>query len=326
MNSTTNFQSDSSTNQLGSEPTQLISVKQEIGRVIVGQEQLLDRLLVALLVGGHILLEGVPGLAKTRTLVCLSEVISGTMHRVQFTPDLLPSDIIGTELFRPQTGQFELRRGPIFANLVLADEINRAPAKVQSALLEAMAERQVTIGTQRLRLPVPFMVLATQNPIEQSGTYELPEAQLDRFLMKLIAKYPTFEEEVSILGRHCQSTSSFAQKDSFPEGSGLDGNAPHQKLNKLLTPALIIEQGQKAAQLFVDPRIDAYIVRLIQATRSPADVGLGGIIQWGASPRKLGPKKLCPRPSVPQRERLCWARRGKRGRPRRASPPNCAHL
>jgi MoxR-like ATPase len=255
----------------------LTNVKSEISKVIIGQDYLIDRLLVAILVGGHVLLEGVPGLAKTKTLVCLSQVLSGTMSRIQFTPDLLPADIIGTEIYRPQSGDFELRRGPIFANLLLADEINRAPAKVQSALLEAMAERSVTIGKEQLKLPKPFLVLATQNPIEQAGTYELPEAQLDRFLMKLTVGYPTFTEELEILERH----------------SGLQSLGSPLTLREVITPSELAAECQSASSVFVDKRIDTYIVRLIHATRFPKDYGLSNLIQWGASPRGSLALKNC---------------------------------
>jgi MoxR-like ATPase len=260
----------------------LDDVKNEIAKVIIGQDDLIDRLLIAILVGGHVLLEGVPGLAKTKTLVCLSQVIAGSMSRVQFTPDLLPADIIGTEIYRPQSGDFELRKGPIFANLVLADEINRAPAKVQSALLEAMAERSVTIGKQQLVLPKPFLVLATQNPIEQAGTYELPEAQLDRFLMKLNVTYPSFAEELTILEKHSGLLYSNTQSG---EGS--------LELREVISPAELVSECRKANSVFVDDRINNYVVRLIHATRYPKEYDLDKIIQWGASPRGSLALKNC---------------------------------
>jgi MoxR-like ATPase len=266
-------------------------VKQEIAKVIVGQELLLDRLLVALLVQGHVLLEGVPGLAKTKTLTCLSSAISGQMNRIQFTPDLLPADIIGTEIYRPQTGEFLVRRGPVFSNLLLADEINRAPAKVQSALLEAMAEHHVSIGGTRIPLPKPFMVLATQNPIEQTGTYELPEAQLDRFLMKLTVGYPSFEEELKILTRHSVASDTFIP-DSIDANSSLRQPAS-SLINPVLSSAEIMAESALCEQIFVDARIDTYIVRLVQATRNSAEYGLKNSIAWGASPRASIALKGC---------------------------------
>jgi MoxR-like ATPase len=177
--------------------TVLPTLREELAKVIVGQDYLIERLFIALLVRGHVLLEGVPGLAKTRTLSALTRAIDAKMGRIQFTPDLLPSDLIGTEVYRPQSGEFVTRRGPVFTNLLLADEINRSPAKVQSALLQAMQEREVTIGEETFKLPEPFLVLATQNPIEQEGTYQLPEAQVDRFIMKVLVHYPSFNEELA---------------------------------------------------------------------------------------------------------------------------------
>jgi MoxR-like ATPase len=242
-------------------------VKAELHRVIVGQEYLLDRLLIALIADGHILLEGVPGLAKTKTLTALTRVMDAQMNRIQFTPDILPSDVIGTEVYRPNSGDFQIRKGPVFTNLLLADEINRAPAKVQSALLQAMQEREVTIGEQTFRLPRPFMVLATQNPLEQEGTYPLPEAQVDRFLMKIKVGYPSFDDEVAIV----ELASRPATAD--PE------------LNVVL-PMQQIEQLRLLAQdVYVDPKIDRYIVSLVHATRNAEAYGLQGLIEWGASPR-----------------------------------------
>ena len=242
----------------------LQDLKHQLHRVIVGQEHLLDCLLIALLCDGHVLLEGVPGLAKTKSLAALTQCIQGKMSRLQFTPDLLPSDLIGTEIYRPGSGEFVIRQGPIFANLVLADEINRAPAKVQSALLQAMQERCVTIGEQTFTLPRPFLVLATQNPIEQEGTYPLPEAQLDRFLMKVVLHYPTYEEEVQILKVN-----------------------QTEELN--LEPVITLEQlaamREQARALFVDEKLDRYIVSLVQGTREGDKLGLPGMITWGASPR-----------------------------------------
>ena len=242
-------------------------IKSELHKEIIGQDKLLDRLLVALLADGHVLLEGVPGLAKTRTLMALTKVLDAKMNRIQFTPDILPSDVVGTEVYRPQTGDFMIRKGPVFTNLLLADEINRAPAKVQSALLQAMQEREVTIGEETFKLPDPFLVLATQNPLEQEGTYALPEAQVDRFLMKVKVGYPSFDEEVSIIDLA-------SGKHSAP--------AP---LAKVLPLSQLGSLKAQCEQIYVDPKIDRYIVSLVHATRSGDAYGLKGMIEWGASPR-----------------------------------------
>ena len=251
-------------------------IRQELHREIVGQERLIDRLLVALLADGHILLEGVPGLAKTKTLTALTQVLDAQMSRIQFTPDILPSDVVGTEVYRPQSGDFVTRKGPVFTNLLLADEINRAPAKVQSALLQAMQEREVTIGEQTFKLPEPFLVLATQNPLEQEGTYALPEAQVDRFLMKVKVGYPSFDEEVAIVD--IASSSSRAPK-----------------LEKILPLSQLLELRQSCSSVYVDPKIDRYIVSLVHATRSGDSYGLKGLIEWGASPRASIALKVCAR-------------------------------
>jgi MoxR-like ATPase len=251
-------------------------VQQEIQKRIVGQTHLLDSLMIALLTGGHLLLEGVPGLAKTLAVKSLAEAIDVTFRRIQFTPDLLPADLIGTMVFDQRSGDFVPRQGPIFSNLLLADEVNRAPAKVQSALLECMQEKQVTLGKQSYRLTEPFMVLATQNPIEQEGTYPLPEAQMDRFLMKIVLSYPNRKEEREIMNR---------------SGSG-DG-APHLAtgeavpLKKVLVPERIVRMRQIAAQIYVDERVKTYILDVVFATRSPEDynLDLGRLIRFGASPR-----------------------------------------
>lgn len=253
------------------------SLRSELHKVIIGQDYLIERLIVALLANGHILLEGVPGLAKTRLLMALTRTLHLHMNRVQFTPDLLPSDLIGTEVYRPQSGEFIIRKGPIFTNLLLADEINRAPAKVQSALLQAMQERQVTIGEHTFNLAEPFMVLATQNPIEQEGTYQLPEAQLDRFLMKLKVSYPTFDQEVSIVQMATQEEIS------------------------TYTPQVVVASEdiaalrQQVAAVYVDPRIDKYVVTLVQATRDMKRHKLEGLVDWGASPRASIALKICAR-------------------------------
>jgi MoxR-like ATPase len=243
-------------------------LQQEIGRVIVGQKYLIDRLLVGLLANGHILLEGVPGLAKTLSLKTLAASIQTKFQRLQFTPDMLPADIVGTLIYNPRDGNFSTKHGPIFSNLVLADEINRAPAKVQSALLEAMQERQVTIGEETYPLPEPFLVLATQNPIEQEGTYPLPEAQVDRFMLKLQINYPTRSEERAILD--------------------LMGNTnPPPAVNPIVDPAHILEARQVVNSIYIDDKVKDYIVDLVWATRDPKayKLDLNGYIHYGASPR-----------------------------------------
>jgi MoxR-like ATPase len=243
-------------------------LQDEIGRVIVGQRHLLDRLLVALLTNGHVLLEGVPGLAKTLALKTLASCVALNFKRLQFTPDMLPADIVGTMIYSPQDGAFRTKQGPIFSNLILADEINRAPAKVQSALLEAMQERQVTIGDETYLLPTPFLVLATQNPLEQEGTYPLPEAQLDRFMMKVIVNYPTRAEERAILDAMATTEAMVAPR-------------------AVVSAAQIIEARHVVNFLYVDEKVRDYIVDLVLATRPPiaANLKLNGYIQNGASPR-----------------------------------------
>ncbi len=240
----------------------------EVGKVIVGQKTMLDRILIGLLTGGHVLLEGVPGLAKTLTVKTLADSMSMRFQRIQFTPDLLPADIVGTVIYNQGRSEFISKKGPIFANLVLADEINRAPAKVQSALLEAMQERQVTIGDTTHMLPDPFLVMATQNPIEQEGTYALPEAQLDRFMLMIKVGYPTKEEERAIMDR---MTSGVACK-----------------AEPVATPQDISEARKVINQVYVDEKIRDYIVNLVHATREPKAYGLGALadfIEFGASPR-----------------------------------------
>jgi MoxR-like ATPase len=244
------------------------SVTHQVARRVVGQEYMVERLLISLLTGGHVLLEGVPGLAKTLTVRTLAETIHTSFQRIQFTPDLLPADVVGTQVYDQSNGQFSVKRGPIFANIVLADEINRAPAKVQAALLEAMQEKQVTIGGTTYRLDEPFLVLATQNPIEQEGTYPLPEAQVDRFMMKLRVGYPTRDEEKEILRR-------------MAGGAAIPVEA-------VATPAQILEARARIAELYLDDRIVDYIVEIVHATRAPADAGLkdvAALIEFGASPR-----------------------------------------
>jgi MoxR-like ATPase len=243
-------------------------LQREMARVIVGQKQLIDRLLIALLTNGHVLLEGVPGLAKTLALKTLAGCVGVRFKRLQFTPDMLPADIVGTMIYNPQDGAFRTKHGPIFSNLILADEINRAPAKVQSALLEAMQERQVTIGDETYELPNPFLVLATQNPLEQEGTYPLPEAQIDRFMMKVIVNYPNRAEERAILD--AMSTSE-----------------PMVVPRPVVSAEQIVAARHVVNSLYVDDKIRDYIVELVLATRPPlaASLDLNGFIQTGASPR-----------------------------------------
>jgi MoxR-like ATPase len=243
-------------------------VSSEVQKVIVGQQAMVERILIGLLTGGHVLLEGVPGLAKTTTVNAIAQTIQARFQRIQFTPDLLPADLIGTMIYNQQSGGFTTRRGPIFANIVLADEINRAPAKVQSALLEAMQERQVTIGDTTYPLEAPFLVLATQNPVEQEGTYPLPEAQTDRFMLKVVVTYPTREEERRIL--------------DLMTGDGLREPRPIISLERLQKARSVVDQ------VYLDDRIKQYIVDLVFATREPANVAKGalkGLLEYGASPR-----------------------------------------
>jgi len=235
--------------------------------VVVGQRYMMDRLLMGMLLEGHILVEGVPGLAKTTAVRALAKVLQAKFQRIQFTPDLLPADLIGTQIYNPKTQDFSVKQGPVFANIILADEINRAPAKVQSALLEAMQERQVTIGMETFLLESPFVVLATQNPIEQEGTYPLPEAQVDRFMLKLNVHYPSKEEEIAIMDRAL--------------------NPQMENLTPKVNPGHLKEIRQIIDKVYLDPKIKDYIVRIVLATRDPASLKLGleGYIQFGASPR-----------------------------------------
>jgi MoxR-like ATPase len=243
-------------------------VLRQVGRRVVGQEYMVERLLISILTGGHVLLEGVPGLAKTLTVRTLAETIDTTFQRIQFTPDLLPADVLGTQVFDQSTGQFSVKKGPIFANIILADEINRAPAKVQAALLEAMQEKQVTLGGQTFKLEEPFLVLATQNPIEQEGTYPLPEAQVDRFMLKLRVGYPSRDEEKEIMRR-------MAGGDPIP-------------VQHVAAPGTIMDARHRIADLYMDERIVDYIVEIVHATRSPSESGMKDLvplIEFGASPR-----------------------------------------
>src|SRR6059036_1167745 len=243
------------------------AIRQQVGHVVIGQKYFVDRLLLGLLANGHLLLEGVPGLAKTLTVKTMAACIQTGFQRLQFTPDLLPADLIGTLIYNPRTGEFTTKLGPIFSNLILADEINRAPAKVQSALLEAMQERQITIGEQTFKLDKPFIVLATQNPIEQEGTYPLPEAQVDRFMLKVRVDYPSHEEERSILER--------IALQSLPQ------------VRPVVGPEEILQARRAVRLVYMDERIKDYIVELVLATRKPAERGLniGPLLRFGASPR-----------------------------------------
>ncbi len=239
----------------------------EVKRTIVGQDVLLERMAVGLLAGGHLLVEGVPGLAKTLAVKSLAAAIGGQFQRIQFTPDLVPADLTGTRVYRHQTGEFETTLGPVLTNLLLADEINRAPAKVQSALLEVMQERQVTIGRETFPMPNPFLVMATQNPIESEGTYPLPEAQVDRFMMKVVVRYPTSPEEHAIVGRALE---------------------PPPSTQAMLTPGDLVRMQARVQEVYVDPAVVDYAVRLVTATRAPGTVGLGDLdryVTYGASPR-----------------------------------------
>ena len=252
----------------GSDSRLIQDVSRQVAKRVVGQDYMIDRLLISLLTGGHVLLEGVPGLAKTLTVRTLAETIDTTFNRIQFTPDLLPADVVGTQVYDQSTGKFLVKKGPIFANIILADEINRAPAKVQAALLEAMQEKQVTIGGTTFKLEEPFLVLATQNPIEQEGTYPLPEAQVDRFMLKLRVGYPTRDEEKEIMRR-------MASGEPIP-------------IDHVATPEAVMAARARIADLYMDERIMDYIVDIVHATREPAAAGLDDLaplIEFGASPR-----------------------------------------
>ena len=251
-------------------PTDLDPLREHLASRIIGQQKLIDSMLVCLLSNGHLLVEGMPGLAKTTAVKALSEAIEGDFHRLQFTPDLLPSDLIGTDIYRHEKGEFEFRPGPLFHNILLADEVNRAPAKVQSALLEAMGEQQITVGQKTYPLPELFMVLATQNPIEQEGTYHLPEAQLDRFLMQVWVDYPTRDEELAILELDSQQLKKEPKPPEHP-----------------LSQAALFAMRRDVAALFLDEKLNNYIVDLVQATRNPRtyDETLARWCRFGASPR-----------------------------------------
>ena len=262
---------------------EIIKLRETVSAKIVGQQGLIERLLIAILADGHLLVEGAPGLAKTRAIKVLGEGIEGDFHRVQFTPDLLPADLTGTEIYRPQDGTFMFQRGPLFHNLILADEINRAPAKVQSALLEAMAERQITVGTETYALPRIFLVMATQNPLEQEGTYPLPEAQLDRFLMHVRVGYPSGEDEKAILALTRKEARSDASAESPP--------AP------AISQQSLLEARDAVLDIHLDSSLEDYIIEIVLATRSAERYGdeLAGWIQHGASPRATMAMDRCAR-------------------------------
>ncbi len=244
-------------------------ITEELDRVIIGQKQMISRLIIGLLSDGHVLLEGVPGLAKTLTISSLAKAINTGFQRIQFTPDLLPADLVGTLIFNQRTGEFTVKKGPVFSNIILADEINRSPAKVQSALLEAMQERQVTIGERTFPLDDPFLVLATQNPVEQEGTYPLPEAQVDRFMMKIKIDYPSESEEMEIMRRMARTT-----KKETPKA--------------VVHPQTILEARNTINEIYIDKKVEQYIVNIVMATRSSAKYGIKkiqGLVEYGASPR-----------------------------------------
>jgi len=256
------------TNQIAAQAETLMKIRQEVNKVIVGQEKLIDRLIIALITGGHILLEGVPGLAKTTAVRTLSDALGLLFHRISFTPDLLPADVVGTMIYNPKEGTFYPKKGPVFTNLLLADEINRAPAKVQSALLEAMQEHQVTIGDTTYKLPEPFLVMATQNPIEQEGTYPLPEAQVDRFMLKCVITHPSRDDERRIMNR-------FTQKQTMT-------------VNAVITLEEVISLRETLEQVYCDEKVGDYILDIVFATRDPKAYkldSLAGQLQMGASPR-----------------------------------------
>ena len=261
-------------------PSNLDPVREHIASHVIGQQNLVDAMLVCLLSDGHLLVEGMPGLAKTTAVNALSEAIEGDFHRIQFTPDLLPSDLVGTDIYRHEKAEFEFRPGPLFHNILLADEVNRAPAKVQAALLEAMGERQITVGQKTYRLPGLFMVLATQNPVEQEGTYHLPEAQLDRFLMQVVVDYPNHEEELKILALDNDRQREIPKPPSNP-----------------LPQAELFAMRMQVAELFINPKLNRYIVDLIQATRKPEayDRDMARWCRFGASPRATLALARCAR-------------------------------
>ncbi len=264
----TNDQINQLTERIQAKAQPFHRIVEQVNQVLVGQEKLVHRMLIGLLTGGHLLIEGVPGLAKTTAVASLASAIATGFQRLQFTPDLLPADLIGTLVYRPQDQTFVVQKGPIFSNLILADEINRAPAKVQSALLEAMQEKQVTIGSETFELDKPFLVMATQNPVEQEGTYSLPEAQTDRFMLKVIVEYPNREEELQILRRMSKTNTKV-------------------EIEAVTSPAEIMEARKLVDAIYVDEKVENYVVDLVMATRNPEAYGLSlkDLIQFGGSPR-----------------------------------------
>lgn len=272
--------------ELLSQHSAISQLRQRVSQQILGQPTLVDRLIIALLADGHLLVEGAPGLAKTRAIKALSEAIEGDFHRVQFTPDLLPADLTGTEIYRPQDGSFHFQQGPLFHNLILADEINRAPAKVQSALLEAMAERQITVGSVTYPLPQLFLVMATQNPLEQEGTYPLPEAQLDRFLMHVFVDYPDAESEAAIL----RLTRDEARQQ-------IDGSSPVSSETTPISQQALFAARREVLDVYMADELETYLIQLVLATRNPAPYAekLGNWLEYGASPRATMALDRCAR-------------------------------
>jgi MoxR-like ATPase len=270
-----------------SNPIQIFHGLQEsLNHLILGQERLIERLLIAMLADGHLLVEGAPGLAKTRAIKALGEQIAGDFHRIQFTPDLLPADVTGTEIYRPQEGSFHFQAGPVFHNLLLADEINRAPAKVQSALLEAMGERQVTVGGETYPLPELFLVMATQNPIEQEGTYPLPEAQLDRFLLHVLIDYPSVENELEIMRLVRKEALAEINKPSAIKADNSE-DASEKSVSANISAQEIFAARKEVLNIYMSPEIERYLVEIITATRTPERYSdeLARLLTWGASPR-----------------------------------------
>jgi MoxR-like ATPase len=272
--------------ELLSQHSAISQLRQRVSQQILGQPTLVDRLIIALLADGHLLVEGAPGLAKTRAIKALSEAIEGDFHRVQFTPDLLPADLTGTEIYRPQDGSFHFQQGPLFHNLILADEINRAPAKVQSALLEAMAERQITVGSVTYPLPRLFLVMATQNPLEQEGTYPLPEAQLDRFLMHVFVDYPDAESEAAIL----RLTRDEARQQ-------IDSTRPASSETAPISQQALFDARREVLDVYMADELETYLIQLVLATRNPAPYAekLGNWLEYGASPRATMALDRCAR-------------------------------
>ena len=279
-------------------------LQENLNQIVLGQERLIERLLIVLLADGHLLVEGAPGLAKTRAIKALGEKIDGEFHRIQFTPDLLPADVTGTEIYRPQDGSFHFQAGPVFHNLVLADEINRAPAKVQSALLEAMGERQVTVGAETYPLPDLFLVMATQNPIEQEGTYPLPEAQLDRFLLHVLIDYPSVENELEIM-RLVRSEALSQLNNANRKKSTISAVNREKTSIQKITAEDIFAARNEVLKTYMSPEIERYLVEIIAATRTPERYSdeLARLLTWGASPRASLALDRCARARAWLRER-----------------------